>query len=148
MTWESLQLPLAQLKLASESNLSQDHSCRIGWRFCLDERCERILQPTHHPISANHRDSTSRGVARCGLHGRLPIHSQASSPRSVALAQLPSPRACSLEVIIWYTGLLEIPISHRGLKPHKLMPMTGVPIGCSEVADRPISDGTHTPATR
>ena len=33
-------------------------------------------------------------------------------------------------MIIWYTGLLEIPISHRGLKPHKLMPMTGVPKRC------------------
>jgi hypothetical protein len=30
-------------------------------------------------------------------------------------------------VVIWYTDLLEIPISHRGLEPHKPMPMTGVP---------------------
>ena len=43
-----MQLSLAQLKLASESDLSQDHSWRIGWRLCLDERCERIFQPTHH----------------------------------------------------------------------------------------------------
>ncbi len=46
---------------------------------------------------------------------------------SVALPQLPSPRACSLVIFIWYTDLLEIPISHRGLKTHKPMPMTGVP---------------------
>jgi hypothetical protein len=46
------------------------------------------------------------------------MHSQASFPRSVALAQLPSPSACSLEVVIWYTDLLEIPISHRGLEPN------------------------------
>jgi len=63
------------------------------------------------------------------------MHSQASFPRSVALAQLPSPSACSLEVVIWYTDLLEIPISHRGLEPHKLMPMTGVPMKCTEVDD-------------
>ena len=62
-----------------------------------------------------------------GLLVTTPIHSQASFPRSVALAQLPSPRACSLEVVIWYTDLIEIPISHRGLEPHKPMPMTGAP---------------------
>ena len=67
----------------------------------------------------------------------LPLHSQASFPRSVALPQLPSPRACSLEVVIWYTDLLEIPIPHRGLEPHKPMPMTGVPKPCTEVAGRP-----------
>ena len=44
-----------------------------------------------------------------------PNHSQVSIPGSVALAQLPSSGACSLEVVIWYTDLLEIPISHRGL---------------------------------
>ncbi len=41
--------------------------------------------------------------------------------------------ASSLEVIIWYTGLLEIPVSHRGLNPHKLMPMTGVPKNAREL---------------
>ena len=45
----------------------------------------------------------------------LPIHSQVSIPRAVALAQLSSSGACSLEVVIWYTDLLEIPISDRGL---------------------------------
>jgi hypothetical protein len=48
------------------------------------------------------------------------------------LPQLRSPLACSLEVVIWYTDLLEVPISHRGLKPHKPMPMTGVPQGLLE----------------
>jgi hypothetical protein len=48
--------------------------------------------------------------------------------RPLLTSALPSPRACSLEVVIWYTDLLEIPISHRGLKPHKPMPMTGVPM--------------------
>ncbi|MFM2217501.1 MAG: hypothetical protein RL240_1819 [Planctomycetota bacterium] len=57
---------------------------------------------------------------------------------TLALAQLPSPRACSLEVVIWYTDLLAIPISHRGLEPHKQMPMTGVPKNCSEVLDQPV----------
>ena len=61
----------------------------------------------------------------------LPNHSQDSILRAVALAQLPSARACSLEAVIWYTGLLEIPISHRGLvqcgrRPNNSMPMTGV----------------------
>ncbi len=62
----------------------------------------------------------------------LRTHSQASSPRSVALAQLPSPSACSLEAVIWYTDLLEIPYYTQGTgpnwtAPHKFMPMTGVP---------------------
>ena len=49
---------------------------------------------------------------------RLPMHSQASFPRSVTLTQLPSPSACSLEAFIWYTDLLEVPISHMGLEPN------------------------------
>jgi hypothetical protein len=81
-----------------------------------------------------------------GQTRRLPIHSQASFPCSVALAQLPSPSACSLEVVIWYTDLLEIPISHRGLvqcgrHPNNSMPMTGVPKKCTGVAGREFSDG-------
>jgi hypothetical protein len=61
----------------------------------------------------------------------LPNHSQVSILRAVALAQLPSARACSLEGVIWYTDLLEIPISHRGLvqsgrHPDNSMPMPGV----------------------
>jgi len=38
-------------------------------------------------------------------------------------------------VVIWYTDVLEIPISYRGLEPHESMPMKGVPITCTEVAD-------------
>ena len=49
---------------------------------------------------------------------RLPMHSQATFPRSGSLTQLPSPNACSLEVFIWYTDLLEVPISHMGLEPN------------------------------
>ena len=61
----------------------------------------------------------------------LPNHSQVSFPRSVALAQLPSRSACSLEAVIWYIDLQEIPISHRGLvqcgrHPNNSMPRTGV----------------------
>ncbi len=78
---------------------------------------------------------------------RLPIHSQASFPRSVTLAQLPSPRACSLGAVIWYTDLLEIPISHMGLEPNKLMPMTGVPSQCTPVADGALLDGQSLSAT-
>jgi hypothetical protein len=33
-------------------------------------------------------------------------------------------------------GFVEIPISHRGLKPHKPMPMMGVPMQCTRVAGR------------
>ena len=53
---------------------------------------------------------------------------------SVALSQLPSPRACSLEAVLWYTHLLEIPISHWGLKTHKPMPMSGVPSDCYQAS--------------
>ena len=66
-----------------------------------------------------------------GLLVTSPNHSPDSIPRADALAQLPSSGACSLEVVIWYTDLLEIPISHRGLvqcgrHPNNSMPMTGV----------------------
>jgi len=42
---------------------------------------------------------------------------------------------------IWYTDLIEIPISHKGLEPHKPMPMTGAPKKCTRVADHPVLDG-------
>lgn len=48
MTSESSQLSLAQLNLAPNSDSSQSHSLRIGARLCLNERCERIFQPSHH----------------------------------------------------------------------------------------------------
>jgi hypothetical protein len=65
---------------------------------------------------------------------KLPNHSQVSTPRSVALEQLPSPGASSLEGVIWYTDLPEVSTSQRGLvhcgrHPNNSMPMTGVPIG-------------------
>jgi hypothetical protein len=43
-----VQLSLAQHKLASQSELSQPHTLRMGARLCLNERCERTFQPTHH----------------------------------------------------------------------------------------------------
>ena len=65
---------------------------------------------------------------------RLPLH--AWSPRVFdGMGQLPSPPAYSLEGFIWYNEVPEIPISHKGLEPHKLMPMTGVPIKCEAVRD-------------
>lgn len=57
---------------------------------------------------------------------------------------MPSPRACSLEVFIWYTVRLNLPVSHRGLKPHELMPMRGVPKKCTRVAGRVFPDGKVT----
>lgn len=38
---------MAHLKLASQSDSSQDHSWRIGHRLCLHERCERNFLPGH-----------------------------------------------------------------------------------------------------
>ena len=46
---------------------------------------------------------------------------------NVSLGILRRPCASIFEAVIWYTDFLEIPISHRGLNPHKPMPMTGVP---------------------
>jgi hypothetical protein len=40
------------------------------------------------------------------------------------------------ELAIWYTGLLRLPESHRGLPPHKFTPMTGVPNRCTRSAVR------------
>ena len=45
---------------------------------------------------------------------RLPIHPQASSPRSVALPQLPSYSTLPIGVDIWYTVLLETPSFVQG----------------------------------
>jgi hypothetical protein len=43
-----VQLSLTQLKLASQSKVSQPNSLRIGARLCLNASCERTFQPTHH----------------------------------------------------------------------------------------------------
>ncbi len=45
-----------------------------------------------------------------------------SSPWSVALGQLTSPRACSVEAIIWYTGFHNT----QGLETQKLTLIAGV----------------------
>jgi hypothetical protein len=74
---------------------------------------------------------------------KLPNHSQVSTPRSVALEQLPSPGASSLEGVIWYTDLSEVSTSQRGLvhcgrHPNNSMPMTGVPMACTRGLGRRI----------
>jgi hypothetical protein len=74
---------------------------------------------------------------------KLPHHSQFSTPRSVALEQLPSPGASSLEGVIWYTDLPEVSTSQRGLvhcgrHPNNSMPMTGVLMACTRGLGRPI----------
>jgi hypothetical protein len=74
---------------------------------------------------------------------KLPNHSQFSTPRSVALEQLPSPRACSFEAVIWYTDIPEVSTSQRGLvhcgrHPNNSMPMTGVLMACTRGLGRPI----------
>jgi len=55
---------------------------------------------------------------------------------------LPSPSACSLDVVIWYTVPLEIPFLHRGLvhggrHPYNSLPMTSVPKCWTEAPDGP-----------
>jgi hypothetical protein len=97
------------------------YPCRIA---CL----RGIFIASRFPIRLRTVSAAKRSM---GLLVTLPNHSQVSFPGSVALAQLPSARACSLEGVIWYTDLLEIPISHRGLvhcgrHPNNSMPMTGV----------------------
>ena len=54
------------------------------------------------------------------IQWRLPSHARSPSRSCLHLVLVPSS-------VIWYTDLHEIPISHRGLRPHKPMPMTGVP---------------------
>ena len=83
---------------------------------------------------------------RRGSGRYLRTHSQASFPRAVTRTQLPSPSACSLEAVIWYTDLLEVSYNTQGTgptwtAPHKFMPMTGVPKKCTRVAGRAFSDG-------
>jgi hypothetical protein len=74
---------------------------------------------------------------------KLPNHLQVSIPSSVAFAQLPSPRACPLKAVIWYTDLPEVSTSQRGLvhcgrHPNNSMPITGVPMACTRGLGRPI----------
>jgi pimeloyl-ACP methyl ester carboxylesterase len=65
-------------------------------------------------------------------------HSQVSIPGSVALVQLPSPRACSLEGVVWYTDLPGFPFSHRGRAQCRRHPNHSLPMTVSEQKDRMI----------
>jgi hypothetical protein len=61
---------------------------------------------------------------------RLSSHARSRSRSGLQLVHV------LLKVSFWYTDLLEIPILHRGLKPHKLMLKMGLPDPCAEVAGR------------
>jgi len=70
----------------------------------------------------------------------LTAHPQASSPRSITLTQLPSSSTClSIGVTVGILPTLRHSKSYRGLifqkktTPHKLIAMTGVPMGWTEV---------------
>ena len=83
------------------------------------------------------------GEAMDGLARQVAQPFAGSIPRAVALEQLPSPGASSLEGVIWYTDLPEVSTSQRGLvhcgrHPNNSMPMTGVLMACTRGLGRPI----------
>jgi hypothetical protein len=102
-------------------------------RFHEDEQVlPRGFADSRHPAKLTNRSSSRHHLRSSWPYAKvLCDSSQVSFPRSVALAQLSSPRACSPEAVICYTDLQEIPISQRGLvqcgrHPNNSMPMTGV----------------------
>ena len=88
-------------------------------------RCPRAA---HLRISLGLYGVSVRSLAALADWVASPTHSQASSPRLVALPQLPSPRTLSIGVTFGILPSLRFPFSYRGLAPHKFTPMSGVPI--------------------
>ena len=77
---------------------------------------------------------------------RLPMHPQASSPRSVALPQLPSSSTLPIGVDIWYTVLLETPSLVQGtFTPQQSRPCRAYPCDARRAAiGVRVSNGTVT----
>ena len=66
--------------------------------------------------------------------------SQASSPRSVASPQLPSPSTSIERLTFGILSSVQFPFSYRGLTPHKFTPMSGVHRDRGRIA----ADPSHT----
>ena len=91
----------------------------VVWERLRDVVLTRLADPALYDVSVR----SLAVLTRIGPGGdkqtrRLRTHSQASSPRSVALPQLPSSSTSPSEQIIWYTALQKFPVSYRGLSPH------------------------------
>ena len=89
----------------------------------------RLTEPALYDVSVRSLAALVRMRPTTNTLVGLSTHSQASSPRSVTLTQLPSPSTLPIGDIIWYTDLLEAPKFVQGLTPHYITPMPGVPKG-------------------
>ena len=94
---------------------SSSFTCPTDWVRLCDVVLTRLVEPALYDVSVRSL------AALTWMHPggdrqtrRLPIHPQASSPRSVTLPQLPSSSALSIGVDIWYTVLLKTPSLAHG----------------------------------
>ncbi len=95
----------------------------VFWERLRDVVLTRLADPALYDVSVRSLAAWTRmrPAAKTGRH--LRTHSQASSPRSVALPQLPSSSTLSIGVDIWYAVLLEDSQSRtRDLHPIKSRP--------------------------
>ena len=79
------------------------------WVRLCDDWLTRLTEPALYDVSVRNLAALVRVRLATVLCQLTDLHSQASSPRSVALTQLPSPSTLSIRDIIWYTDLLETP---------------------------------------
>ena len=128
---------------------SSPFTCVVVWNGFARDGAARLTTPALYGVSV--RNLTALMGSRLGgveQTQRLRTRSQASLPRSVTLAQLPSSSTCLSTVVIWYTEFLKVPVSYRGLSPHNIPPMPGAPMRWTEVAGDAVSNGNHNAATR
>ena len=94
-----------------------------AWERLRDVVLTRLPDPALYDVSVRSLAALTRM-----LPAVTPIeHSQASSPRSVALPQLPSSSTLSIGAIIWYIDLLKDSPSRTGdLHPITITPIPGV----------------------
>jgi hypothetical protein len=117
---------LERRRLASRLQVSPDKSVifrctsspftwTVVWERLRDVVVTRLTEPALYDVSVRSLAALTWNASGWGQQTRrLPIHPQASSPRSVALPQLPSSSTLSIGVDIWYTALLETPSLVQG----------------------------------
>lgn len=107
--------PQAAWQVSPDKNVvcrctSSSFTCAVVWERLRDVVLTRLTSPALYDVSVRSLAALVR--RRPGGEQqtrRLRTSSQASSPRPVARAQLPSPRTLTIGAIIWYADLLESP---------------------------------------
>ena len=102
------------------TNADERKRFRDGW-------LTHLSPPALYQVSVRNLAALTRMSLTTVLCQLTERHSQASFPRSITLPQLPSSSTLSIGVTVGILPSLRLSFSYRGLPPHKLIAMPGVP---------------------